>query len=551
VTGLPSGPVTDDRLPRRAALLGSGVIGGGWAARLLLFGVDVALYDPAPGAAETARAALERARRSWSRLTLVKPPAPGTLRLANSVEEAVTGAELVQESAPEREPLKLELLAQACQAAPADAIIASSTSGLLPSRISSGMADPERFLVAHPFNPVYLLPLVELCGGSRTSPETIERAASLYRALGMHPLVVRHEIDGFIADRLLEAVWREALWLVHDGIATAEEIDDALRYGPGLRWSTMGTFLIYRLAGGEAGMRHFMAQFGPTLKLPWTKLTDVPELDDKLLDTLVAQSDAQAAGRSIEQLARIRDDSLVAVLSGLRGQSWGAGVDVAATERRWQRAMPAATGGLAASGDGPAATGDRPAATGGRPAATGGRPAATGGRPAATGDGRLHLYELIVAPDWIDYNGHMTEHRYLEVLADTTDVFLPLIGAGGDYAASGRSFYTVETHIRHLGEAHAGDRLTVSTQLLHHDPKRLRLFHEIRRADDGSPVATGEHMLLHVDMAAGRAAPAGAEVLGRLDRIAAAQRALPWPESAGRAIDPGLRGTSTDGVPNL
>ena len=122
---------------------------------------------------------------------------------------------------------------------------------------------------------------------------------------------------------------------------------------------------------------------------------------------------------------------------------------------------------------------------------------------------------MIVAPDWIDYNGHMTEHRYLEVLADTTDVFLPLIGAGGDYAASGSSYYTVETHIRHLGEARVGDRLTVSTQLLHHDPKRLHLFHEIRRADDGSPVATGEHMLLHVDMAAGRAVPAGADVLGR------------------------------------
>ncbi len=493
--------MTDDRLPRRAALLGSGVIGGGWAARLLLSGVDVALYDPAPEAGEIARAALERAERAWRRLTLASPPAPGTLTLADSVAEAVAGAELVQESAPERESLKIDLLTRACEAAPADAIIASSTSGLLPTRISSGMAHPERFLVAHPFNPVYLLPLVELCGGANTSAETIERAASLYRALGMHPLVVRHEIDGFIADRLLEAVWREALWLVHDGVATAEEIDDALRYGPGLRWSTMGTFLIYRLAGGDAGMRHFMAQFGPTLKLPWTKLTDVPELDDELLDTLVAQSDEQAAGRSIEELARIRDDCLVAVLSGLRGQSWGAGVDVEATERRWQRAAP-----------GPAAS-----------------------VPAAD-DELLHLHEVIVAPDWIDYNGHMTEYRYLEVLADTTDLFLPLIGAGGDYAPSGSSYYTVETHIRHLGEAHAGDRLAVSTQLLGHDPKRLHLFHEIRRADDDSPVATGEHMLLHVEMAAGSAVPAGPEVLAALDRIAASQRELPRPDGAGRAI---------------
>ena len=520
MTGSPCEPVTDDRLPRRAALLGSGVIGGGWAARLLLSGVDVALYDPAPGADEIAYATLERARRAWSALTLVSPPAPGTLTLADTVAEAVAGAELVQESAPEREPLKLDLLAQASEAAPADAIIASSTSGLLPTRISSGMAHPERFLVAHPFNPVYLLPLVELCGGSSTSPETIERAASLYRALGMHPLVIRHEIDGFIADRLLEAVWREALWLVHDGVATAEEIDDALRYGPGLRWSTMGTFLIYRLAGGEAGMRHFMAQFGPTLGLPWTKLTDVPELDDDLLDTLVAQSDAQAAGRSFEELARIRDDCLVAVLSGLRGQAWGAGNDVASTERRWQRAALAA--------------GDR-------------APAGDDGAQAA-GDGLLHLHEVIVAPEWIDYNGHMTEHRYLELLADTTDTFLPLIGAGADYAASGSSYYSVETHIRHFGEAHAGDRLAVSTQLLHHDRKRLRLFHEIRRADDGTRIAVGEHMLLHVDMAAGRAVAAGADVLGRLDRIAAAQRALAWPESAGRGIGGDRPGAPPDGA---
>jgi carnitine 3-dehydrogenase len=503
VTGSPSRAVTDDRLPRRAALLGSGVIGGGWAARLLLSGVDVALYDPAPEAAQAARAALARAQRAWSRLTLVTPPSPGTLTLVDTVAEAVAGAELVQESAPEREPLKLNLLAQACQAAPNDAIIASSTSGLLPSRISAGMAHPERFLVAHPFNPVYLLPLVELCGGPNTTPETIERAASLYRALGMHPLIVRQEIDGFIADRLLEAIWREALWLVHDGVATAEEIDDALRYGPGLRWSTMGTFMIYRLAGGEAGMRHFMSHFGPALKLPWTKLTDVPELDDDLLDTLVVQSDAQAAGRSIEELARIRDDCLVAVLSGLRGQAWGAGADVAATERRWQRD---ATGTEAIDLD-----------------------ARVAGAP-------LVLHEAVVAPEWIDYNGHMTEYRYLEVLADTTDRFLPLIGAGADYATSGRSFYTVETHIRHLGEAHAGDRLVVHTQLLGHDAKRVHLFHEMRRADDGTPVATGEHMLLHVDAAAGRAVAAGAEVMAALDRIAAAQTGLAVPDGAGRAI---------------
>jgi carnitine 3-dehydrogenase / betainyl-CoA thioesterase len=494
---------SEDRLPRRAALLGAGVIGGGWAARLLLSGVDVALYDPAPGAEATVLAQLHRARRAWSRLTIVPPPAEGTLTLADSVAEAVAGAELVQESAPEREQLKVELLARASRHAPADAIIASSTSGLRPSAIGAAMARPERFLVAHPFNPVYLLPLVELCGGEATAPETIARAASMFSAVGMHPLHVRQEIDGFIADRLLEAVWREALWLVHDGVATAAEIDDALRFGPGLRWATMGTFLIYRLAGGDAGMRHFMAQFGPALQLPWTKLTDVPNLDDELLDTLVAQSDDQADGRSIEELAQIRDDCLVAVLSGLRGQAWGAGVDVAATERRWQLAADDGVDVDAIGAGGP-----------------------------------LALHEAIVAPDWIDYNGHMTEHRYLEVLADATDRFFPLIGAGTDYVAQGFSYYTVETHIRHLGEAHEGDRLAVSTRLLSHDSKRLHLFHEIRRAGDGSVVATGEHMLLHVDADAGRTVAAGADVMAALDRIAAAQAALAIPDGAGRAIGP-------------
>jgi carnitine 3-dehydrogenase len=492
--------VTDDQLPRRAALLGSGVIGGGWAARLLLSGVDVALYDPSPGAGAVAQEQLRLAQRAWSRLTLAQPPRPGTLTMAGSVAEAVDGAELVQESAPEREELKIELLAQACEAAPADAIIASSTSGLRPTRISSGMAHPERFLVAHPFNPVYLLPLVELCGGQATAPATIEHAASMLRALGMHPLVVRNEIDGFIADRLLEAVWREALWMVHDDVATAAEIDDALRYGPGLRWSTMGTFLIYRLAGGEAGMRHFMAQFGPALQLPWTKLTDVPELDEELLEKLVAQSDDQAENRSIEELSRIRDDCLVAVLTGLRAEGWGAGLDIAETERRWQRGEDAA-------------------------------PDLTVRR-----DSPPQLHEAIVIPEWIDYNGHMTEFRYLEVLADTTDRFLPLIGAGGDYVQSGNSYYTVETHMRHMGQAHSGDRLAVTTRLLHHDAKRLHLFHEVRRAEDDALVATGEHMLLHVDSVAGRAVPAAAELIAALDRIAAAQASLPVPDGAGRAI---------------
>jgi carnitine 3-dehydrogenase len=489
--------------PETAALLGAGVIGAGWAARLLLAGVDVRLFDPASDAEATVDTALARARRAWGRLMPLPLGPEGTLTVHPSVAEAVTGALLVQESAPEREGLKRTLLAEASRAAEPDAIIASSTSGLLPSRLSLDMERPERFVVGHPFNPVYLLPLVEVCGAQRTAPETVTHAAAIYRALGMQPLVVRREVDGFIADRLLEALWREALWLVADDVATVEEVDDAIRYGPGLRWAAMGTFLTYRLAGGDSGMRHFLAQFGPTLELPWTHLTDVPELDRALLDKLVAQSDAQAGGATTDQLAELRDDCLVAVLHGLKGQGYGAGEVMARIERELARG--------AASRD--------------------------GAPPLA--DGRLVLHEAVVVPAWIDYNGHLTESRYLEVLADATDAFLRRIGIVADYIDSGHSYYTVETHIRHLDEAHAGERLYVATRLLHHDAKRLHLWHELHRRGDDALLATGEHMLLHVDRNAGHTAPAGDGVLGALAGIAEVQDGLPWPAAAGSRIDDG------------
>src|SRR4051794_10412997 len=241
--------------PQTVALLGGGVIGGGWTARFVLNGIDVRLYDPAPDAQRAVGEVLDNARRAMRRMTLAPLPAEGTLTLVATPEEAVAGAEFVQESAPEREPLKRELLAAASRAAPADVVFASSTSGLLPSRLQADMAHPERLTVGHPFNPVYLLPLVEVCGGGRTAPETVERAAAVYRALGMRPLVLRREIDAFVADRLLEALWREALWLVADDGATVEDADDALPLRAGPRFPRMGTFPTSPIAGGTAGGR--------------------------------------------------------------------------------------------------------------------------------------------------------------------------------------------------------------------------------------------------------------------------------------------------------
>ncbi|HZH24138.1 MAG TPA: carnitine 3-dehydrogenase [Solirubrobacteraceae bacterium] len=482
-------------LPRLVALLGGGVIGGGWAARFALNGVDVRIYDPDPDAARTVREVLASARRAQRRLTLAPLPAEGTVTLVATVEEAVEEAAFVQESAPEREALKRDLLAAASRAAAPDAIIASSTSGLLPTRLAAGMEHPGRFTVGHPFNPVYLLPLVELCGGERTAPETLARAAAIYRALGMRPLVLRTEVDAFVADRLLEALWREALWLVAEDVATVAEIDDAIRFGAGLRWAFMGTFLTYRIAGGEAGMRHFMEQFGPTLELPWTRLTDAPELTSELLDKLVAQSDEQAAGRSVRELERLRDDCLISIIQGLRGHDFGAGAVLAEYERALCSAAPAA--------------------------------------PADEHEAPLRLHSAVVAPEWIDYNGHATESRYLQVFGDTTDALLRHIGLD---PGAGSSYFTVETHLSHLGQALAEEGLHTTTQLLGHDDKRLHVFHSLYRSADDELLATAEQMLLHVDTAAGRAGPAAPALLKRIARIAEAHAALPRPERAGRAI---------------
>ncbi len=315
----------------RVALLGGGVIGAGWAARMVLNGIDVTVYDPDPEAPRKTGEILENARRAYARLAPAGIGREGDLCFSDDLAGAVSGAGFIQENAPEREDLKCALLAEASRAAGPEVIIGSSTSGLLPSRLQADMVNPERFVVAHPFNPVYLLPLVEIVGGEKTSAETKTRAAEFCRSIGMHPLMVRKEIDGFIADRLMEAMWRESLHLINDGVATADEIDQAVCYGPGLRWSFMGSFLTFRLAGGEAGMRHFLEQFGPALKLPWTKL-QAPELTDDLIERVAAQSDEQAAGASIRELERLRDDCLIAVMQALKSTDYAAGKVLGAYE---------------------------------------------------------------------------------------------------------------------------------------------------------------------------------------------------------------------------
>lgn len=314
----------------KAACIGGGVIGGGWVARLVLNGVDVAIYDPDPEAERKVREVMTGARRAYEKMLPGGLPREGLITYATSIAQAVEGADLVQESVPERLDLKHRVLAEIDRHANPEAIIGSSTSGIKPSDMQPALEwHPERFVVGHPFNPVYLLPLVEIVGGERSAPEAIEKAKAIYGAIGMKPVVIRKEIEAFVGDRLLEAMWREALWLVKDGICTVEELDDIMRYSFGLRWAQMGMFQVYRIAGGEAGMRHFMAQFGPCLSWPWTKLMDVPEFNDELVDLIAKQSDEQSGQWSIRELETIRDDNLVAILQALAsqngGRGWGAG----------------------------------------------------------------------------------------------------------------------------------------------------------------------------------------------------------------------------------
>jgi carnitine 3-dehydrogenase len=482
---------------RKVGIVGGGVIGAGWAARFALNGIDVSVYDPDPEIERKTAAVLANARRALTRLFGQALPAEGTVTFAASLADAVRDADFIQESLPEREDLKVRLLAEIDAAMPAHAVIGSSTSGLLPSKLQANMARPDRLVVGHPFNPVYLLPLVEICGGDLTSQATKDIAASVYERIGMKVLHVRKEIDGFIADRLLEAVWREALWLINDGIATASEIDDAIRFGAGMRWSFMGTFLVYRLAGGEDGMRHFLHQFGPSMEWPWTKLIG-PKLTDELIDTISRQSDEQAGGIDLRTYEKLRDDCLVDLTHALERNDFAAGA-VARAHRLRLDGGPADIGST-----GP--------------------------------DGRLLTISTPVQPEWIDYNEHMTEYCYLKLFGDATDVVLAKIGAGADYVAAGHSWYTVETHIRHLGQSRLGEPIEVRTRVLAADAKRLHLFNEMVSLKQDAVIATAEHMLVHVDAKAEKSAPAPQVMQDATQALIAGQAQLPLPEGMGRQI---------------
>lgn len=354
----------------------------------------------------------------------------------------------MQESTPEDLAAKVTVLADIDAATPEGVVVASSTSGFGMSQLAAHCRTPGRFVVGHPFNPPYLIPLVEVCGGVGTWPETVAWAERFYAHIGKHPLVLDRELAGFVGNRLQDALWREALHMVAAGEATVEQIDRSIVHGPGLRWAQMGPCLTFHLAGGPGGMAHMLDHFGPALLEPWTRL-DAPPLTPQLRDRMVAGCDRQAAGRSFSDLVAERDTFLVELLR-LRGAS----------------ARPA-------------------------------EPSQGAGPP-------FHGLCQHVPDEWLDYNGHMTDSAFASAHGRTNEAFLAALELGADYlAATGHTTYTAESTIRYHRQVRAGELLRGESVLVHADAKRLRVASTLRNAD-GSVVSTAEHLYLHADNGVGR-----------------------------------------------
>ena len=292
------------------AVIGTGVIGTGWIIRFLFNKKKVKVFDPSKKQKKFLLNEIKRTSKTLERFYAKKINLEKQLFFCNSVQEAVKNVGLIQENAPENEKLKTKLIKDISLSAPKSAIIASSSSGLLPSKIQAQAQNPERVLIAHPFNPVYLLPLVELVPGKKTTKANILKANRFYSKIGMKTLTLKKELPGYLSDRLQESMWRESLHIINEGYASTKDLDDAIIYGPGLRWSLMGTFLTFHLAGGESGMKHMLEQFGPALKLPWTKLK-APKLTDNLKKKIIQGTKIQSKNKSIENLSNLRDNFLI------------------------------------------------------------------------------------------------------------------------------------------------------------------------------------------------------------------------------------------------
>jgi len=299
-------------------VIGTGVIGASWAAYFLARGFDVSACDPMPGAEDKLRAAVRAHWPILARMGLADGAAPERLRFSSDLATALAGVDFVQENGPEREDLKLALFRDMDALLPAHVILASSSSGLLMSRVQEACSHPQRVVLGHPFNPPHMIPLVEVIGGALTSPETVERAMAFYAAIGKRPIHVRKEVPGHIANRLQAALWREAFHLVEQGVATVADVDTAIAYGPGLRWALMGPFMNLHLSGGEGGIRHMLDHLGAPIESWWADL-GTPAITEALKQQLAAGVEAALAGRDSAQLAPARDALLAGLIEAKAG----------------------------------------------------------------------------------------------------------------------------------------------------------------------------------------------------------------------------------------
>jgi carnitine 3-dehydrogenase len=295
---------------KKIAVIGTGVIGSGWIIRFLAHNKKVIAYDKD---IRLKKKIIEEIKRTWPyvrKLFNKKKLKLKNFKYVTSIKEALKEADFVQECAPENYKLKTKLMEIIGKYSKPNVIISSSSSGLLPSRIYSKCKNPSRTIIAHPFNPVYMLPGVELVPGKKTKKNFLNKANKFYKSVSMNPIVLKKELPGYLSDRLQEALWREALHIVNEGYASTKDLDRAIEDGPGMRWSLMGTFLTFHLAGGNAGMKHMLEQFGPALKLPWTKLK-APKLSKKLSNRVISGTRKQAKGKSVAKISKIRDEYLL------------------------------------------------------------------------------------------------------------------------------------------------------------------------------------------------------------------------------------------------
>jgi len=295
---------------KKIAVIGTGVIGSGWIIRFLAHNKKVIAYDKD---IRLKKKIIEEIKRTWPyvrKLFNKKKIKLKNFKYVTSIQEALKEADFVQECAPENYKLKTKLMEIIGKYSKPNIIISSSSSGLLPTRIYSKCKNPSRTIIAHPFNPVYMLPGVEIVPGKKTKKNFLNKAGRFYKSVSMNPIMVKKELPGYLSDRLQEALWREALHIVNEGYASTKDLDRAIEDGPGMRWSLMGTFLTFHLAGGNAGMKHMLEQFGPALKLPWTKLK-APKLSKKLSNRVISGTRNQARGKSVVEIAKIRDEYLL------------------------------------------------------------------------------------------------------------------------------------------------------------------------------------------------------------------------------------------------